>query len=102
MSNGRTHVMSDRYLQMVEAISGILADKLIVEEGQAPHLTPDTPLLSSGLNLDSVMVLELLLEIEDRFHVQFKDADLSVELFKTVGTLAGAVCQKLQDGSALA
>ncbi len=54
-----------------------------------------TPLLSSGLNLDSVAVLELIMEIETEFGVQFSDSDLSVELFKTVGTLARAVEQRM-------
>ena len=71
----------------------------ILKEGvvgsRAKRLDADTPLLSTGLNLDSTAVLELILKIEEEFSIEFLDEDLSVELFRTVGTLATVIETKL-------
>jgi acyl carrier protein len=79
---------------IVEAVVQVLVEKLGAEGVSEQQLTAETPLLSSGLNLDSVVILELLLEIENRFRIQFDDADLSVELFRDVGALAEGVRKK--------
>ena len=80
---------------LISAVAELLAERLGEEGGVRQHFTAETRLLSSGLNLDSVVILELLLAIENRFQVQFDDADLSVELFKDVGALAEGVRRKL-------
>lgn len=67
----------------------------ILGNGSNRRLGPDTPLLSFGLDLDSVAVLELLMAIETEFGVRFEGSDLSVELFKTIGTLAEAIERKM-------
>ena len=79
---------------IVEAVAQVLAQKLGEEGVSGQQFTAETRLLSSGLNLDSVVILELLLEIENRFRIQFDDADLSVELFQDVGALAEGVRRK--------
>jgi len=74
-------------------ISSIIVERIV--DGQASvQVDSTTPLLSSGLSLDSVAVLELIMEIETEFGVEFKDNDLSVELLRTVGSLAHAVREK--------
>ena len=88
--------MNENFEQIVEAILRILSEKIIVETPHDGQVSADTPLLSSGVTLDSVAVLQLLMEIEDHFGVEFGDDDLTVELFQNVGSLAGAVEQKLR------
>ena len=66
----------------------------IVSEGSKRKVTAETPLLSYGLDLDSVAVLQLIMAVEVEFGVRFDDRDLSVDLFKTAGTLAEAVTRK--------
>jgi acyl carrier protein len=79
---------------VVARISTIISSKILTSVS-AGDINSDTPLLLSGLTLDSVAVLELLMEIENEFSVEFKDTDLTVELFKTVGSLAEAVQEKM-------
>jgi acyl carrier protein len=82
-------------VEIVEGIADLLAGML--PSGAAVlNLNGETLLLSAGLGLDSVTVLELLLKIETRFGVQFTDDDLSVELFRNLGSLAHAVHRKRQ------
>jgi acyl carrier protein len=88
--------MEQSYQQIVEAILKILSEKIVVETPHDGKMAADTPLLSSGVTLDSVAVLQLLMEIEDHFGVEFSDEDLTVELFQNVGSLATAVEQKLR------
>ena len=67
----------------------------IVSNGDRPPIDIETPLLSSGLDLDSVAVLELILAVESEFGIEFKDEELSVALFDSVGALARAIEAKL-------
>ena len=78
----------------VATLSNILTTRILESAPKQP-ITRDTTLLSSGLGLDSVAVLELIIEVETAFGVEFKDTDLSVELFRTVGSLADAIEGKL-------
>lgn len=52
--------------------------------------------LRDDLGLDSVAVIELLFEIEDRFKIQIPDQDLAG--LSTVGSVAGYVEQRLLAG----
>lgn len=79
---------------LVGKITSIITEKILAGASDR-KIDAQTPLLSSGLSLDSVAVLELLMEIENEFGVEFKDSDLSVDLFKSVGTLAEAVQEKM-------
>ena len=89
--------MKNQHSQIVERISKILSEKFLVGDG---HLDFDanTELLSSGLCLDSVVLLRLVAAIEDEVGIKFNDDDMSFEIFSSVGTLAEAVRQKLNNG----
>ncbi len=87
--------MANDFDSILTKVSGILSDKIVTDTGKEGGIQADTPLLSSGLNLDSVAVLELVVEVENHFGVTFEDDDLSVELFRSVGSLASAVEKKL-------
>ena len=43
--------------------------------------------LKNDLGLDSLMQVFLIVAIEDRFHIEIKDSDLSAEDLETVGSL---------------
>ena len=81
--------------QILDRVVGILSNNIVGTQYDG-GIDGDTPLLSSGLSLDSVAVLELVMEVENEFDVAFSDADLSVELFRTARTLAEAVEQKIR------
>ncbi len=87
--------MANDYDSILAKVSSILSEKIVTDTGKEGGLKADTPLLSSGLNLDSVAVLELVVEVENQFGITFDDDDLSVELFRNVGSLTSAVEKKL-------
>ena len=80
--------------QILTGISDILEKKIVGNAG-ASRIDACTRLLSSGLCLDSVAILELIMEVEAHFGVEFTDEELSVELLDTVGALAASVERKL-------
>lgn len=57
-------------------------------------LTPDTPLLEGGLELDSVELLELIVGIEEAFRTTVEDDELTPELFASIGSLGRFVREK--------
>ncbi len=51
----------------------------------------ETPLFDEGLGLDSIDVLELVLELERSFGVTIADQDTGVKVLRTVDTIAAYV-----------
>ena len=84
--------------QIVKKILKIISEKTDVGY-EHQSISADTELLTSGLGLDSVVMLRLIAAIEDEVGIEFDDTDLPIEVFKNVGTLAEAVRKKLQAGS---
>ena len=80
--------------QLTQKVLDILTQRIVAPES-GKRLDAKTPLLSSGLGLDSVAVLDLIMELEKEFSISFDDADLSVELFQNAEALARAVETKL-------
>ncbi len=74
--------------------------KKIISEDLDVNLTVDQidetqPLLEKGLALDSIVIVALINEIEDRFDIEFSDADLRVDTFKSLTRLAELVHNKI-------
>lgn len=72
-----------------------LIEERILTYGSARPLRPETPLLSFGLDLDSLAVWELVMETEKEFGVVFEDTEMSSEVLETLETLAAAIRRKL-------
>jgi len=49
------------------------------------------PLLGEGLALDSILVVELISRVEDRFGFEFDDSELNVESFRNLTALADLI-----------
>jgi acyl carrier protein len=70
----------------------------IFEDGE--RIDPHVPLFDGGLGLDSIAVLELVAQIEQRYQISFPTEDLTTEVFaslaavaRQVHTLLGQRCQ---------
>jgi acyl carrier protein len=70
-------------------INDLQADPKVILSADA-----NTPLLGSGIGLDSVEALQLGLGLENTFNIRIPDADLTAELFGTLGTLTEYVSRK--------
>jgi len=57
----------------------------------------DTPLFEEGLGLDSIDVLELVLEVERQFGVSITDEQTGMKVMRSVNTLAEFVRSQRRD-----
>jgi acyl carrier protein len=78
-----------------EKIKAILISQLGVEAESVALSDAQTPLLGSGIGLDSVEALALIVGLETEFDIEVPDEDLTTELFRSIATLANYVWQRL-------
>ncbi len=76
-------------------VKAVLVETLGIED-RADGLTPDTPLLGSMPELDSLAVVEIVTSLEERFDFQIDDDDFDGDAFETVGTLTEFVERQLR------
>ena len=60
----------------------------------ADEIGDSTPLFGEGLGLDSIDVLELVLELERSFGVQIRDEQTGAEVLRSVDTIAEFVVRE--------
>jgi len=72
-----------------------LISELEIKSSIVDACDSETPLLGRGIGLDSVEILALVAGIEKEFDIQVDDDDLTVDLFKDIGTLRAYILQKM-------
>jgi acyl carrier protein len=77
----------------LEAVKDVVVASLGVEE-RADAIDADTQLLGSLPELDSMAVLVLVHDLEERFGITVEDEDLSADIFDTLRSLAAFVDRK--------
>ena len=66
----------------------------------AEEIGDDTPLFGEGLGLDSIDVLELVLELERSFGVLIGDEKTGIEILRSVDTIAAFILKQRAEPSA--
>ncbi|WP_138754351.1 phosphopantetheine-binding protein [Paenibacillus sinopodophylli] len=84
--------------RIVEGLRKIIAEELDVA---APDELNETDRLNEDLNLDSIMILQLAVYIEEYFEVAFPEEDVDPSVFATVGSLTDFVVALQKSGAAL-
>jgi acyl carrier protein len=79
----------------LEDVKAVVVETLGVED-RAESLDATTPLLGSLPELDSMAVLELVLELEQRFGIVVDGEDVTAEVFETLASLTAFVDAKLR------
>jgi acyl carrier protein len=79
----------------LDQVKAIVVETLGVED-RADALNASTPLLGFLPELDSMAVLELLLELEQRFGIVVDGDDVTAEVFETLASLTAFVDGKLR------
>jgi acyl carrier protein len=74
----------------------LVIDEALNLHGRTKTFTPDTALLGSLPELDSMSVLALVSGLENRFDVSFPDDYLNASVFATVGSLSRSVDERLE------
>ena len=65
-----------------------IIEVLNLEEMQPEDIDAEAPLFGSGLGLDSIDALELIVMMEKQYGIKLKDPKEGKEIFKSVATMA--------------
>lgn len=82
------------YLDEVKTIVG---DVLSLPASTRDALNPDSALLGSIPELDSMAVVSLIAALEEHFGIVVNDDEISASTFETLGSLAAFVQQKTSE-----
>lgn len=77
----------------------LIVDILRLEDVKPADIKDEEPLIGSGLALDSVDMLELVLKIEKDFGIKIKSAEESRAALASVATLAAFIRERAKPGS---
>ncbi len=72
-----------------------LLDEILSLNGRAAGFSQDTPLLGAIPELDSMAVVALITNLEERFGFTVEDDEIEGSTFATVGSLVDFVAAKL-------
>ena len=78
----------------IEEVRQLLAEVLELGD-RAAALDASTPLLGNLPELDSMAVVAVITEIEERFGIVIEDDDIDAQTFETLGSLASFVDLKI-------
>lgn len=78
----------------LEEVKTILVDELSLGARKAA-LKPETPLLGSIPELDSMAVINVITALESHFGIVVDDDEISADTFETLGSLSAFVDEKL-------
>ncbi len=81
-------------MTLTEQVSETLINVLQLKDNQALS-EPDVPLLGAIPEFDSMAVVTVLTELEEKFGFFVDDDEIDAEIFETVGSLVEFVEQKL-------
>ena len=74
-----------------QQLKEIIIAGLRVKDRTAENLSDDQQLLGGDLEIDSIDILQLILEIERRFGIKLVDGELDESDWRSIKTLAAAV-----------
>ena len=86
----RVQTSISRRCEVVDGVRQVLIDRLGVRRA-SDEIDPDAPLFGTGLGLDSVDAVELVVSLEAHFHVHFPPGLMDRRALRTVGTVADVV-----------
>ena len=78
-----------------QQVKTILGEVLSLPDATRDALTPESALLGSIPELDSMAVVHLITALEDQFGIVVDDDEISATTFETLGSLTAFVAQKL-------
>ncbi len=70
-----------------------IIEVLNLEEMKPEDIDAEAPLFGSGLGLDSIDALELIVLMEKQYGIKLKDPKEGKEIFKSVATMAEYIAQ---------
>ena len=74
--------------ELITELKKEIIKTLNLEEIQVEDIKNDEPLLGSGLGLDSIDALELIVMMEKKYGIKLKDVSQGKKIFTSVNTMA--------------
>ncbi len=74
--------------ELIEELKKKIIEVLNLEDMTPDDIDADAPLFSTGLGLDSIDALELIVLMEKNYGIRFANASEGKEIFKSVRTMA--------------
>lgn len=94
MTHEEAKATADRRREITERFKRILIERLMLPQ-QPDEIAEDSALFGSGLGLDSVDALEIVVAIESEFGVAITDEDMHA--FRSVNTVVDFIEAKEQE-----
>ncbi len=83
----------DRNTLTIQVID-IIFQALNLKHIDKAQVTEATPITTGGLNLDSVDILEIIVQIEHQFGLKMSDSEAYAQHFQNIGTVVDFVKSK--------
>ncbi len=80
--------------QLVEDLKSLIIKNLKLEDIAPADIDPAAPLFGTGLGLDSIDALELVVGLEKTYGIRIPDEDVGKEAFASVNALADYVLKQ--------
>ena len=74
--------------ELVKELKSEIIDALSLEDISPDDIDADAPLFGSGLGLDSIDALELIVLIEKKYGIKLQDRSRGREVFKSINVMA--------------
>lgn len=87
-------VQAHNHVEMTKQVIDIIFGALNLRHIQKDQVTASTPLTKGGLELDSVDILELIVNFESAFGIKLSESESYAQHFKTVGTITDFILTK--------
>ena len=79
--------------ELVKELKQEIVDALNLEDVVPEEIDADAPLFGTGLGLDSIDALELIVLIEKKYGIKLKDPRKSREIFKSINVMARFIAE---------
>jgi len=83
--------------EIIKRLKSMFSMKLEIDE-EKEMLEESTPLIDYGIGVDSVSTMELIVALEKEFGIEIDEAEVNIEIFRTMNTVADYVSGKLESG----
>lgn len=80
-------------LTLEDQVRDLVVQVVLDSSGRALQPQPEDPLIADG-TLDSLTIAELVLGLQERFGVEFRQADLSEETFGSIRAIARLIATR--------
>jgi acyl carrier protein len=81
---------------LIEELRSLIIKSLKLEDIMPADIDPAAPLFGSGLGLDSIDALELVVGLEKTYGIRIPDEDVGKEAFASVNALADYILKNMK------